>query len=95
MTVTVNDIDELPVFSKRKVFLQISFEVHGSGCNSVKSIRESYFKAEVIFAKQFHSRAYKTDECFSRTYYYHLNRMLGKPTVRPKDTHTGGVHQNY
>ena len=95
MNVTVNDIDELPVFSKRKVFLQIFFEVHGSGCNSVKSIRESYFKAEVIFAKQFHSRAYKTDECFSRTYYYHLNRMLGKPTVRPKDTHTGGVHQNY
>ena len=84
MNVTVNDIDELQVFSRRETFFKIFFEIHGCGYSSAKSVRESYFKAEVIFVKKFHGRAYKTDECFNRTFYYHLNTMLGKTSGTPE-----------
>jgi hypothetical protein len=74
MEVTINDIDELPVFSKRKRFMEIFLEVHrNQPHDTVISLTESYHKAELIFIKRYQAKAYKSDESFLRSYYYFMN----------------------
>jgi hypothetical protein len=74
MEVTINDIDELPVFSKRKVFMEIFFEVHSEQPEeNLLTIISSYHKAELRFIKKYQAKAYKTSESFLRTYYYFMN----------------------
>jgi hypothetical protein len=74
MEVTFNDIDELPVFSKRKVFMEIFFEVHHNQPeDNLISITASYHKAELIFIKRYGAKGYASDESFLRTYYYYLD----------------------
>lgn len=80
MEVTINDIDELPVFSKRKVFMEIFFEVHSKQLeDGLVSIKESYHKSELIFIKRYQAKGYKSDESFLRTYYYHLGSKNPHP----------------
>ena len=70
---TYQDIDELPVFNKRHVFMEIFFRVHSKQpVDSLISIRKSYHKAELIFVKKYKAKGYKSDESFVRSYYYHL-----------------------
>ena len=80
MEVTINDIDELPVFHKRRTFMEIFFEVHRKQLeDSLVSIKESYHKAELIFIKRYGAKGYKSDESFLRSYYYHLGSKNPHP----------------
>ena len=82
MNVTINDIAEVKMFSKREIFMQIFFEVHNSQPHdSVPSIVSSYYKAELEFIKRYQAKAYKSDESFLRTYYYYLNSKVKTSTV--------------
>ena len=82
MELTINDIYELPLFSKREIFMQIFFEAHNAQPHdSVTSIVSSYHKAELEFIKRYQAKAYKSDESFLRTYYYYLNSKVKTSTV--------------
>ena len=83
MELTINDMYELPVFSKREVFMQIFFEMHNNQPHdTVTSIVASYYKAEIEFIKRYQAKAYRSAECFLRTYYYYLNGKVKPSTVR-------------
>ena len=79
---TINDIDELPVFSKRNVFFEIFFQVHNNQKeDNVISIVGSYRKAEVLFVKKYGAKGYASEMSFLRTYYYHMNSKVKTSTV--------------
>ena len=82
MEVNTNDIYEIPVFSKRKVFFEIFFQVHNNQPeDNVISIVGSYRKAEVLFVKKFGAKGYASEESFLRTYYYYMNTKIKTSTV--------------
>ena len=82
MNVTINDIAEVKMFSKREIFMQIFFEAHNAQPHdSVTSIVSSYHKAELEFIKRYQAKAYKSDESFLRTYYYYLDSKVKTSTV--------------
>jgi hypothetical protein len=72
--ITFQDLEELPVFHKRTVFMDIFFQVHNNQPeDNLKTIISSYHKAELIFIKRYGAKGWKSDESFLRTYYYYLN----------------------
>lgn len=77
---TYQDIDELPVFHKRRTFMTLFFEVHNKQKeDSLISLKESYHKTELIFIKRYGAKGYKSDESFLRSYYYHLGSKQPHP----------------
>jgi hypothetical protein len=73
--ITLDNLDEMPLFHKRRVFMSIFFEVQQSKNveDSLVSIGNSYRDAELVFISRYGGRAYKSDESFLRSYYYHLH----------------------
>jgi hypothetical protein len=73
--ITLDNLDEMPLFHKRRVFMKIFFEIQQikNVQDSLVSITKSYQDAELVFISRYGGRAYKSDMCFRRTYYYHLN----------------------
>ena len=73
--ITLDNLDEIPKFNKRDIFMRIFFDAQKkrSEQHSVGSIGKSYRDAELVFVGIYGGRAYKSDECFLRTYYNYLN----------------------
>ena len=78
MVITLADLDEIQKFDKRDIFMGIFFDIQEKRNeeHSVLSIVKAYHLAEVVFVGRYCGRAYKSDECFLRSYYYYLNSML-------------------
>ena len=78
MVITLSDLDEIPKFNKQAIFMGIFFEIEEKRNeeHSVLSIVKAYRLSEVVFVGRYGGRAYKSDECFLRTYYYYMNSIL-------------------
>lgn len=73
----VNDLSEISVWSKKELFMDLFFSIHNAqSLDTVVSLCFSYGQAELQWAKVFKGRAYKSDECFLRTYYNYLNETV-------------------
>ena len=81
--ITEQDLDEIKVWKRRDAFMDLFFQVHDQETaeHSVSSLIGSYRKAEVIWTNNYKGRAYKSDECFLRTYYNYLNERRIKPVL--------------
>ena len=77
---TYQDLEELPVFHKRRAFMKIFFETHNKQSeDSLITFKESYHKAELIFIERYGAKGYKSDDSFIRSYYYHLGSKQPHP----------------
>ena len=73
--ITLDNLDEIPKFDKRDTFMGMFFDIQQkrNEKHSVISICKTYRYAELMFIGFYGGRAYKSDECFLRTYYNYLN----------------------
>ena len=75
--IEVSDLSEISVWSKKELFMDLFFSIHNAqSSDTVVSLCSSYEQAEMEWVRVFKGRAYKSNECWLRTYYNYLNETV-------------------